>query len=613
VSASGQSDVWAVGQQRYGQNTYHTWTAHWDGTTWATVPSPNVGTGTSALYGVVAISPTDAWAVGYSQDYSGNPTLTMHWDGSAWTVVPSPSIGSLRSVAALASNDIWAVGTDGANTMVLHWTGSGWTPVPSPSLAGWDNTLEGITARTPDDIWAVGEASTSTAIQAIIEHWDGSAWTLVPSPAPGSTVNYLEGVVALAENDVWAVGGSADGTNLVGTLVEHWNGSAWTIVPGPPVVGFFYSVAGRTANNLWAAGTYVVAPNTNNQTLLAHWDGSTWTQVSSPNPGYGNNWLYSVTLLSDSEGWAVGSSSPGPPVLHYTPACGSPGPTGTPSATPTGTPSATPTGTPSTTPTGTAQATPAPPTATPSATPPTPMATATATLSSTPATTPSASPCPLQFTDVDPGNPFYDYIGCLACRGIIGGYPCGGPGEPCPGAYFRPNTPVTRGQVSKIVSLAAGLADAVPSTQQTFEDVPPGGTFWVYIERLAGREIIGGYACGGPFEPCVGPGNRPYFRPNNDVTRGQIAKIVSGAAGWTETPTGQTFEDVPSASTFYLWIERVAVRGIVGGYPCGGDGEPCLPPGNRPYFRPNNPATRGQLSKIAASTFFPHCATPAQR
>jgi hypothetical protein len=57
-------------------------------------------------------------------------------------------------------------------------------------------------------------------------------------------------------------------------------------------------------------------------------------------------------------------------------------------------------------------------------------------------------------------------------------------------------------------------------------------------------------------------------------------------------------------------VERVAARGIVGGYPCGGTGEPCVPPGNRAYFRPNNTATRGQMSKIAANAFYPNCQTP---
>jgi hypothetical protein len=210
-------------------------------------------------------------------------------------------------------------------------------------------------------------------------------------------------------------------------------------------------------------------------------------------------------------------------------------------------------------------------------------------------------------------NTFYAAIRCLACRGIVGGYPCGGPGEPCPGTYYRPNSTITRGQTAKIVAESAGFADPVPSPQQTFQDVAPGSTFHLWVERLSTRGIVGGYPCGGPGEPCIAPANRPYFRPNANVTRGQIAKIIAGAAGWTETPTSQTFEDVAPGSTFYLPIERMASRGILGGYPCGGAGEPCIAPANRPYFRPKANATRGQLAKIAAQTFYPDCVTPTGR
>jgi hypothetical protein len=238
---------------------------------------------------------------------------------------------------------------------------------------------------------------------------------------------------------------------------------------------------------------------------------------------------------------------------------------------------------------------------------PTPVASATSTVTATPTS------CPVQFVDVPSGNTFYTYVRCLACRGIVGGYPCGGPGEPCPGNYYRPNNNVTRGQVSKIVSESAGFSEVIPSNQQTFEDVPPGSTFALWIERLAGRGIIGGYPCGGPFESCVAPNNRPYFRPGNNVTRGQLSKITSGAAGWSETPTSQTFQDVAPGSTFYLYIERMASRGIIAGYPCGGPFEPCVSPGNKPYFRPNNNATRGQMAKIAAAAFFPNCSTPTRR
>jgi hypothetical protein len=214
------------------------------------------------------------------------------------------------------------------------------------------------------------------------------------------------------------------------------------------------------------------------------------------------------------------------------------------------------------------------------------------------------------FTDVPPGSTFYSYVTCLLCHNIVSGYPCGGPGEPCNPSndpYFRPNGSVTRGQIAKIVSLAAGFNEQVDT--HTFQDVAPGSTFYVYVERLATRGIMAGYPCGSP-EPCVPPNNRPYFRPNSNATRGQIAKIVANAANFNDPVSGQTFQDVAPGSTFYTYIERLASRNIIGGYLCGGSHEPCVPPNNRPYFRPNGTVTRGQTSKIVSSTFFPQCSIP---
>jgi hypothetical protein len=176
----------------------------------------------------------------------------------------------------------------------------------------------------------------------------------------------------------------------------------------------------------------------------------------------------------------------------------------------------------------------------------------------------------VQFTDVTVGNTFYANIMCLACQGFISGYSDG---------TFRPNNEVTRGQLAKIVANAAGFNE--PVSGQTFTDVPPTHTFYPFIERMAARGVIGGYADG-------------TFRPGNNASRGQIAKIVSNAAGYSEPVSGQTFTDVAPGSTFYEFVERLSVRGVIGGYSDG-------------TFRPGNNATRGQTSKIVSNAFFPEC------
>jgi plastocyanin len=239
--------------------------------------------------------------------------------------------------------------------------------------------------------------------------------------------------------------------------------------------------------------------------------------------------------------------------------------------------------------------------------PPTGTATAVPTSAATqtaipPTAAATSTSCPIQFSDVPANNTFYTHIRCLACRFIISGYSDG---------TFRPNNDITRGQIAKIVSQSAGFSD--PPGQQIYEDVPPASPFFTWIQRLSNRGLVGGYPCGlVPEEPCIGPANRPYFRPNASATRGQLSKIVASAMGITPNPTGQTYQDVGTTHTFYVWIEQLSQLGVMGGYPCGTvPSEPCGTSG-KPYFRPNNNVTRGQAAKIVANTFFPNCVTPSR-
>jgi hypothetical protein len=278
-----------------------------------------------------------------------------------------------------------------------------------------------------------------------------------------------------------------------------------------------------------------------------------------------------------------------------------PGSTSTPTGTNTGTATSVPAGTSTGTATRTATRT------------PTSISTGTVAASSTPNAT--ATACTIQFADVPSsgeGSTFYAFVRCLACRGIVGGYPCGGPGEDCNDnnqPYYRPSANVTRGQLSKIVANSAGLNDDIAEGQQQFADVEPGDPFYLYVERLAQTGAISGYPCGGTGEDCDDL-ERPYFRPNNPATRGQISKIVSIAAGFDEevSEDQQTFTDVPTDSPFWVYIERLASRDVISGY-----GEAAKCPTGTPCFRYNDLTTRGQMAKIASNAFFPGCETPVRR
>ena len=137
----------------------------------------------------------------------------------------------------------------------------------------------------------------------------------------------------------------------------------------------------------------------------------------------------------------------------------------------------------------------------------------------------------------------------------------------------------------------SATATAVPPTRTPppaphFTDVPVASPFYPFITCLSVQGIVGGYPDG-------------TFRPSNPLTRGQLAKIVSNAAGYAEAPAPQIFADVPPPHPFYLFVERIAQHGAVSGYMCGGLGEPCDAQ-RRPYFRPAAAVTRGQIAKIVA-------------
>lgn len=190
------------------------------------------------------------------------------------------------------------------------------------------------------------------------------------------------------------------------------------------------------------------------------------------------------------------------------------------------------------------------------------------------------------FNDVAQGNTYYTYVQSLAQRGVISGYP---------DQTFRPSNPISRGQLAKIMAQALQWPYVGRGTT-SFADIPETSTFYRYIEAANQLGVVQGYACGGSGEPCDAL-NRPYFRPGSTATRGQIAKIVATALGFTDQVTAQSFEDVASDNAFYVYVERLALRDIMSGYACGSADMPCDPMARR-YFLPSSNASRGQMSKI---------------
>jgi hypothetical protein len=236
VSAASASDAWAVGY--YGNLYFRTLALHWNGTSWAQVATPDPAGSKAAnqLLGVSATSASSAWAVGCygSNDVKQGPqkTLVLGWNGSAWTQAPTPNPGAsgcLTAVAAVSPSDAWAVGWTEATlsgperTLVLHWNGSRWSQVASPSVAAGSSSLAGVSAASANCVWAVGNVAASAAsTTTLVLHWNGIEWARMASPNDGSSA--LDGVNAVSASDALAVG-----TSGTGSLALRWNGTKWVV------------------------------------------------------------------------------------------------------------------------------------------------------------------------------------------------------------------------------------------------------------------------------------------------------------------------------------------------------------------------------------------------
>lgn len=286
---------------------------------WNITPIQNPGY-YNTVYGMAAITPHDAWAVGYINPSATSTTaqpLAEHFDGAQWTVtsVPIGSAGgaSLRGVAARASNDVWAVGDQmGGNSLVEHWNGTQWSLIASPNSGSSLNSLTAAVAVAANDAWAVGYYSyNNNSLDAqLIEHWNGTAWTIVTGPTIALPEFRLLAVAATSSSNVWSVGqGSDSSSGLQQAIVEQWNGMSWATTVLPEVNGQVVRPSGITiapSGAVWVAGS-VDDPTTGTSIPVAlYTNGPTWTVAPSAAVGSYGSGFAAIGVSPTGDIWAVG-------------------------------------------------------------------------------------------------------------------------------------------------------------------------------------------------------------------------------------------------------------------------------------------------------------------
>ena len=191
--------------------------------------------------------------------------------------------------------------------------------VASPNAASGQcvaNVLRAVAATSGRDACAVGTYSKSCTVataRTLIEHWNGEGWKLVPSPNAGGTagLDELDGVAATSPSNAWAVGQYWNG-RAQRTLIEHWNGERWALVsspnPGGPNRLDDLSAVTVTSTTAWAVGSYRIGLNPP-RTLTEEWADGSWHVVRSPSPGAAGTADSLLGVAAGGTGvWVVGGN-----------------------------------------------------------------------------------------------------------------------------------------------------------------------------------------------------------------------------------------------------------------------------------------------------------------
>lgn len=168
------------------------------------------------------------------------------------------------------------------------------------------------------------------------------------------------------------------------------------------------------------------------------------------------------------------------------------------------------------------------------------------------------------FTDT-PITSHYDDIYKIERAGITTGYGSA--------TLFAPNVTITRGELATFLARALDLPMSYAST--TFVDVPNNVFYTGPVEALRRAGIVS---------------NGTHFRPNDAVTRQEMAVFIGRARGLTPA-AGHYFTDVPQGTSFTGWIYAIYYAGITTGI------------GGGNTYQPNGHVTRQQMASFIARAF----------
>jgi hypothetical protein len=319
VSCPSASACTAVGSTADTTGPSQTLIENWTGTTWTVTASPNPQFPQDFLASVSCSSATWCAAAGYYNDASSLAhTLIETSTGKTWSIVTSPNQGTganfLTGVSCVQPTFCMAVGysdtpTSIERTLIESWDGRRWTVMPNPTQGTGSNVLNSVTCLSTQLCVAAGFADNGGGLpQTLIEEWNGTAWTIAKSPNVGSGSNILSGVSCVPANLCVAVGHLIPSGGIEQALIETWNGTTWSVASQPGLSGasVLNGVSCLAVISKCVAVGSSTSPSYINQTLIETLTGQSWSITSSPNHGTDGSQLSSVSCASATSCAAVG-------------------------------------------------------------------------------------------------------------------------------------------------------------------------------------------------------------------------------------------------------------------------------------------------------------------
>ncbi len=294
---------------------------------WSIVDSPNPsGSTTAELSGVACPLTTSCFAVGnFSSDPGGTDLqATAAWWNGSWSLmsVPTPvnATGTvLTDVSCPGAASCFAVGnrstTSALNTLVEHWNGTSWdieaSPRPSTATAA---VLSDVSCPDLQSCFAVGYHDEDFGARALTERFDGTKWALVRSARPADASDVvLDAVSCQNRKSCYAVGYYSSDV-AVKTLVERWNGRRWAVMtsrnPAHADFSVLSGISCPSSTTCVAVGYRSTAAG--DAPLAERWDGKAWHLMTTPQPAHSSfGVLNDVSCRGRAACIAVGDYSSG--------------------------------------------------------------------------------------------------------------------------------------------------------------------------------------------------------------------------------------------------------------------------------------------------------------